>query len=637
MPQSFYGSVAGTQVPPTWELEASHADFEAFVGRPLAPAVGAAAAETQRRGRDQAEGERRERATSAPPPRAVALFSGRGLESDESEKDRLVEQIKRLQRSDADLKQAWWTYCDRELDGKYDPSRHSLDALREFVRSRLPQERVGLDQLPRNPGQASGGGSCGNPWADFPSIPAGIKSEADAGAGTTLGHRGRGGAIVLPDFVRGRSGFGRRPDCALGDGSGDAWASFKANAEMRGGIPLAVPTMPRSQSMSRQPQLQTGHIPVLLKETLDSLLSPGIVGVYVDGTFGRGGHTSEILKRLPNGSRLVAFDVDPYAIQVGRELEKKDSRFKIVHRPFGDIGDELAGVELAGVLIDIGFSSPQVDQGHRGMSVVDDGPLDLRMNPSAGVPISRWLETATPEELAWVIREWGEDDDPIMPLRIAEAVLARQKGDGPFRSTLDIAEVIRQVKHGMDDRGQHPAKLTFQALRVFINHEMSQLPRFMEGALPLLKPGARCVVITFKRPEASLVKKFVREHEEPTLMLSKVLSPERLAELYPLLQTSLGYAVRNACSPIVPTQAEIALNRRSRSAMVHVLERLERSFPFKQGLADGTRLPSRPLTELFTRPTSIAAHRAVARAADSAAALPPRTSGSFTSEILGSG
>lgn len=338
---------------------------------------------------------------------------------------------------------------------------------------------------------------------------------------------------------------------------------------------------------------------MLLKETLDALFAPGLPGVYVDGTFGRGGHSNEILKRLPEGGRLVAFDVDPSAIAVGKELERTDSRFRIVHRPFGDIGDVLRGENLAGVMIDIGFSSPQVDEQHRGFSVVDDGPLDLRMNPESGMPFCEWLLTAQPEELAWIVREWGEDDDPVMPLRIADAVLARQRRFGPYKSTLEIAEVIRQVKFAQDDRGQHPAKLSFQAFRVFINHEMPQLEAFLEGALPLLKPGARAVVITFKRPEAAVVKRFLREHEEPHPSLERAVSSVRLQELYPLLKTSKTFAVRQVCPALVPTAAEVAVNRRSRSSMVHVLERRERvAFPPKDAVA-------RPLELLFSQPAAV--------------------------------
>lgn len=356
--------------------------------------------------------------------------------------------------------------------------------------------------------------------------------------------------------------------------SQDAWSAFFLHSRDRAGIPLAPPAKTKPPQDPKVPMLNTGHIPVLRNETVDSLLAPGLEGVYVDGTFGRGGHSMEILRRLPANSRLIAFDVDPSAIKVGQELEKQDERFTIMHRPFGDIGSALAGLSLAGVMIDIGFSSPQVDEQHRGFSVVDDGPFDLRMNPKHGIPASEWLQTVTVAELAWVIHEYGEDDDPIMSQRIAEAVLERQRRIGPYTSTLQIAEVIRKVKLGLDDRGQHPAKLTFQAIRVFLNQEMQQLDAFMENAMPLLQPGARMVVITFKKPEASAVKRFTRMHEKSHPQIEKIVNISRLAELYPLLTTTKPFAVRQVCDPKGPTQLEIQQNKRARSSMVHALEKL---------------------------------------------------------------
>jgi len=459
--------------------------------------------------------------------------------------------------------------------------------------------------------------------------------DAGAGAPQSFG-RFPGTSDAISGRAVGRSGDG----LISGSGhaghpsSGDAWGEFKACAQERAGIPIAPPSGPRSRASSvpLKPQLRTGHIPVLLQETLDALLAPGLPGIYVDGTFGRGGHSTEILKRLPPGGRLVAFDVDPYAIAVGRELEKEDPRFRIVHRPFGDIGDVLKGERLAGVMIDIGFSSPQVDQQHRGFSVVEDGPLDLRMNPTSGVPFSEWLRTTTPAEVAWIVREFGEDDDPVMGLRIAEAVLAKQQQLGEYRSTLDLAEVIRQVKMGQDDRGMHPAKLSFQAFRVFLNREMDQLTAFMEASVPLLQPGARAVVITFKRPEAAAVKQFLREHEEPCSTLERTMSLERSKVLYPLLQTCKPFAVRQACPPLVPSQSEVAVNRRCRSSMVHVLERLDRSQRWTLPSATEAAPPLTALASSFRRPRSV--WRGAKGTSDELAVLPPRASGSMAATML---
>lgn len=409
----------------------------------------------------------------------------------------------------------------------------------------------------------------------------------------------------------------------------DVWATFRAKAEERAGVPLPAPMglKGRAGSPPPRPQLRTGHVPVLLSQTLDALFAPGHSGIYVDGTFGRGGHSTEILKRLPPGSRLVAFDVDPSAIAVGRELEQMDPRFTIVHRPFADIGEVLHGERLAGAMIDIGFSSPQVDEQHRGFSVVEDGPLDLRMNPRCGRPFSDWLLHATPEEIAWIVREWGEDDDPIMAMRIAEAVSDKQRQCGEYRSTLDLAESIRQVKMGQDDRGQHPGKLAFQSFRVFINNEMAQLDAWMQNTLPLLQKGARAVVITFKRPEAAFVKRFLREHEEPHPSLEQA-GVERLLDLYPLLRTAKPFAVRQPCPPMTATAAEIAMNRRSRSSMVHILECCDRS---SRWWNLGANSASRSLHECFRRPLA-AWTQSGQRPCQ--ARVPPRTSGSVASTLL---
>ena len=200
--------------------------------------------------------------------------------------------------------------------------------------------------------------------------------------------------------------------------------------------------------------------------------------------------------------RLWSFDVDPNAIAVGRKLEELDERFSMIHRPFADVHKSLPdGLELSGMLLDIGFSSPQVDDGGRGWSCYQDGPLDLRMNFKAGIPAWKWLQTATPAELAWVVYENGEDDDPILCHRIAEAALERQRRCGPYTSTLELSTCIQEVKRGLDDRRQHPAKLAFQGIRNFINQEMQQLADAMAAQFQRLKYGGRAVVITFKPRE----------------------------------------------------------------------------------------------------------------------------------------
>lgn len=329
------------------------------------------------------------------------------------------------------------------------------------------------------------------------------------------------------------------------------------------------------------PLLTKGHIPVLLYECLEVLLACGPAGTYVDCTFGRGGHSTQILRRLSPEGRLFAFDVDPTAVKAAAALEAQDSRFTIIHRPFGDIKHAIPnGVELSGVLMDIGFSSPQVDEAHRGHSFFLPGPLDLRMNQSSGIPASHWLTTVTADELSWVIREYGEDSDPYMARRIAEAVLEHQRVHGPYASTLSLADVVAAVK-GIEDQTEHPAKLTFQAIRVFMNSEMPQLKAAMAGALARIRLNGRLVVISFKEKEATAIRNFIRDHED-CVDFDESATPadiEHLAELYPLLRTSSGYALRQVCNPIRPSAQEIRENSRSRSATVHVMEKVPRRGP----------------------------------------------------------
>ncbi|CAE7420182.1 rsmH, partial [Symbiodinium microadriaticum] len=314
-------------------------------------------------------------------------------------------------------------------------------------------------------------------------------------------------------------------------------------------------------------ELTTGHIPVLRDESINCLLGgpDGRDGFYADGTFGRGGHSTEILRRLSGTGRLWSFDVDPNAIAVGRKLEELDERFSMIHRPFADVHKSLPdGLELSGMLLDIGFSSPQVDDGGRGWSCYQDGPLDLRMNFKAGIPAWKWLQTATPAELAWVVYENGEDDDPILCHRIAEAALERQRRCGPYTSTLELSTCIQEVKRGLDDRRQHPAKLAFQGIRNFINQEMQQLADAMAAQFQRLKYGGRAVVITFKPREEQVLENWLRHNEDGWASpLASQVSPDRLGELFPLLSSVQPYAARRLMAPIRPSAEEVRRNSRS--------------------------------------------------------------------------
>jgi 16S rRNA (cytosine1402-N4)-methyltransferase len=323
-------------------------------------------------------------------------------------------------------------------------------------------------------------------------------------------------------------------------------------------------------------------------------------GTYVDCTFGRGGHTKAILARLAEDGKLFAFDVDPEAVSVARELERADPRFHIIHRPFGDLAEALEGVAVNGVLADLGVSSPQLDDRHRGFNVTEAGPLDLRMNHSAGIPAREWLRDVSVEELAWVIHAHGEDHDPILAERIAQTILERQKAmpSGLIPLTTQLADIVRQAKANINDSGMHPAKLTFQAIRVFLNEEMRQLDDVLDGAFKRLAPGGRCCIISFKKKEANAITKFVREHEEPDQFLASLDDHARLCELFPLLATDKEFSVKQLCEPIRPSLSEIDRNTRSRSSAVHVLMKQVRSTRYPRAVVTTVR----PMSERFVEP-----------------------------------
>eukprot|EP00434_Breviolum_minutum_P038159 symbB.v1.2.033840.t1/scaffold4260.1/size42279/5 len=377
------------------------------------------------------------------------------------------------------------------------------------------------------------------------------------------------------------------------DVQSDPWAEYFGETERSvktvpvwGELPFRLHRRQHMVVKESEAELTTGHIPVLRDESIDCLLGgpDGIDGYYADGTFGRGGHSTEILRRLSKDGRLWAFDLDPNAVAVGQKLAAMDSRFKILHRPFADVQVSLPDVELSGMLLDIGFSSPQVDDGDRGWSCYQDGPLDLRMNFKAGIPAWKWLQTCrTPGELASVIYENGEDDDPVMCHRIAEAALERQRRLGPYTSTLELATCVQEVKGGLDERRQHPAKLAFQGIRNFINQEMQQLADAMAAQFERLKFGGRAVVITFKPREEQVLEDWLRRNEDGWASpLASLVSPDRLGQLFPLLSTVQPYCARRFGPPLRPQQMELRRNSRARSAMVHCFVKEPRRPPFQR-------------------------------------------------------
>lgn len=345
------------------------------------------------------------------------------------------------------------------------------------------------------------------------------------------------------------------------------WANFNPR-RLGGGIFSAVPRV--SNSMVAQKMLPAAErMAVMSKEVVGPLVQAGGPhATFVDCTFGRGGHSEEILLHLSAQGRVTAFDMDPCTTASARLLERNDARFKFHRRPMGDLCN-VVEEELGGVLVDLGAHSVAVDR----VDTSDDGPLDLRLNPNSGMPASTWLQTVSVPELAWVIFTHGEDNDVVLAQRLAEAILCRQRKRGPYKSCVELADVCREVKQGVDDRGQHPAKLTFQAIRAFLNHEVEQLHLALRGAMQRLRHGCLCVVITYRRKEAAQVKRFLREHEEADARFATFVTPRRLAELYPLLTTDFPWACTLASEATKPSLAEMDSNPRSRPAVAHFLRK----------------------------------------------------------------
>lgn len=377
------------------------------------------------------------------------------------------------------------------------------------------------------------------------------------------------------------------------------WANFSKRLPNTG-MAIDRPLEPAALPPRSAPQ----RLAVLLHEAVQAVMQGGGPdATYVDCTFGRGGHAVEILRQLSTRGTLITFDIDPSAVACARALERADARLKCHHRPHGDlakvVGEDV--MNLGGVLLDLGSYSTQAEERSRGFSFVDDGPLDLRLNPGYGMPAYEWLQTVSVAELAWVIHEHGEDNDVVLSQRLAEGILERQRRLGPYRSSLELADVCREVKQGLDDRGQHPAKLTFQAIRCFLNHEVEQLDLALHGAMERLKPGGRCVIISYRRKEAALVKRFIREHEEADPRFASFVTPQRLAELYPLLTTDHPWSCRQTCEPIRPTPQECDRNPRARPAQIHVLTKELRDFT----KSPCRGMKPRPESEQFKRPTPL--------------------------------
>jgi 16S rRNA (cytosine1402-N4)-methyltransferase len=303
------------------------------------------------------------------------------------------------------------------------------------------------------------------------------------------------------------------------------------------------------------------HTPVLVEEVVSALaLRPA--GLYVDATFGRGWHTARILDALAPGGEVIALDRDPQAIAAGRARFGHESRLRLVHGAFAELGklvrSQTARTHSDGILFDLGVSSPQLDDPTRGFSFSKDGPLDLRMDPTHGEPVSLWLQHAGVDEIRHVIATLGEER---FAGRIAQQIV-QARARAPLLRTSELAALVSRGVRTREAH-KHPATRTFQALRIFINDELGQLRRGLEQALQLLAPGGRLVVISFHSLEDRLVKQFIRAHSQLDPSLSKL----------PLPPTGVVLPLRRIGTKQRPGVDEVLANPRARSAVLRVAER----------------------------------------------------------------
>ncbi|PJG83157.1 16S rRNA (cytosine(1402)-N(4))-methyltransferase RsmH [Caviibacterium pharyngocola] len=310
------------------------------------------------------------------------------------------------------------------------------------------------------------------------------------------------------------------------------------------------------------------HMTVLLHEAVDGLALKEN-GIYIDGTFGRGGHSRLILSQLTGDARLIAIDRDPKAIEAAQQIQ--DPRFHIEHNSFSAIAEicEKLGLvgKIDGILLDLGVSSPQLDEAERGFSFMKDGPLDMRMDTTQGLSAAQWLQQVSESDLAWVLKTFGEER---FAKRIAQAIVnynksAVQNGTEPLSRTLQLAELIAQSVP-FKDKHKHPATRSFQAIRIFINAELDELDRVLTAALRVLAPQGRLSVISFHSLEDRTVKHFMRKQSKG----------EDIPKGLPLREDQINRnrTLKTIGKAIMPSEAEIERNPRSRSAVLRVAERV---------------------------------------------------------------
>ena len=303
------------------------------------------------------------------------------------------------------------------------------------------------------------------------------------------------------------------------------------------------------------------HITVLLNEAVDAL-AVREDGIYVDGTFGRGGHSRLILSRLGSQGRLIVFDKDPQAIGAAQKLAEKDGRVTVVHDGFSSFQttlDKLGIEEIDGALFDLGISSPQIDDGARGFSFRFDAPLDMRMDPTRGMSAAEWIATASEQDLHEVIKNYGEER---FSRQIARAIVA-QRTESPIDTTRKLAQLVAQNVRTRE-RGQDPATRTFQAVRIFINRELEEVEAVLPQVMGRLKQGGRLAVIAFHSLEDRIVKQFVKKYSQHPPLPRWAAVKEADLPLPPL--KAVGKAIK-------PGVEETASNPRARSAVLRVAER----------------------------------------------------------------
>ncbi|MDO3388399.1 16S rRNA (cytosine(1402)-N(4))-methyltransferase RsmH [Gilvimarinus sp. SDUM040013] len=307
---------------------------------------------------------------------------------------------------------------------------------------------------------------------------------------------------------------------------------------------------------------QQPHITVLEQEAVEALVVEP-EGFYIDGTFGRGGHSAQIVQKLAPAGRLLAIDKDTDAIAVAAERFGGESRFEIAHCSFADMRSlvETRGLmgKVSGVLLDLGVSSPQLDDADRGFSFLHDGPLDMRMDRSRGQSAAEWVNTASEAELARVMKEFGEER---FAKRMARALI-RERAQSPIERTGRLAQILKDANPAWE-KGKHPATRAFQGIRIHINNELTDLEAALEQALEVLAVGGRLVVISFHSLEDRMVKRFIRRQEKGDPVPRGV----------PLMDDQLNRRLKSRSKAIKAGSQELEKNIRSRSAVMRVAEKI---------------------------------------------------------------